>query len=493
VVNIIGRSIPVQPQQSGVGSLFETLAAPFMDRNSGLAKQSVTSLNTAKTAEIQRALDAGQVFADLIRSGNVNSADADAAAFLAGKNSKDVGGFVYNNTLRNNAPLAGDAVARSALMRGDNYSSTPMAHGQEIAAAQERQRMQEATALEKARMAPTDVLNPDGSTGFARAGDVVKQGSGYRPVLGYESVKGNVLQSQIPTATPEQLQTLAFGQPGKTVNLITEDGPQIGRATPTGYVNPQTGQPITSKIISVGELNATSAEGLQAPNSARVAAMNRRASTEIALNSIDKITADLQRPDAAAAMGPLGQISTVINNTRSQVEAIFKEFSPGGLAGEVNNPGVPEAVQGMQARIVNNAPLLQRAQQLSISYEKLQSNIMDLAYLLAKTRGPAERLSNQDVEKAERMIGMSLMDPKAAAEVLGGVKLGLIQAHNIYERQGSAMFKYDPQFIPEPGAPQSGAPAPAQPAAPAAPAAEPTATGPNGQKLILRNGQWVPM
>lgn len=482
MVNIIGRSIPVQPQQSGVGSLFESLAAPFMDRNTGEMKRSAASLYAAKTSEIKRAYDAGQVYADLIRSGNVNSADADAAAFLAGKSPKDAGGFVHNSTLRSNAPLAGDAVARSALMRGDNYSSTPMAHGQEIAAAQERQRMQEATALEKARMVPVNVLNPDNTTGFARTDAVTAPGSTQRPVLGYETVKGNVLQSQIPTATPEQLQTLAFGQPGKTVNLVTEDGPQIGRQTPTGFVNPQTGQPITSKIISVGELNATSAEGLQAPNSARVAAMNRRASAEIALNSIDKITADLQKPDAAAAMGPLGQISTVINNTRSQVEAIFKEFSPGGLAGEVNNPGVPEAVQGMQARIVNNAPLLQRAQQLSISYEKLQSNIMDLAYLLAKTRGPAERLSNQDVEKAERMIGMSLMDPKAAAEVLGGVKLGLIQAHNIYERQGSQMFKYDPQFIQEPGA------VPPPGAAPAAPGGAQVLQTPRGPVTIERVG-----
>jgi hypothetical protein len=458
VVNIIGRSIPVQPQQSGVGSLFETLAAPFMDRNSGLAKQSVTSLNTAKTAEIQRALDAGQVFADLIRSGNVNSADADAAAFLAGKNSKDVGGFVYNNTLRNNAPLAGDAVARSALMRGDNYSSTPMAHGQEIAAAQERQRMQEATRMRVAESALEPVMTPDGPR-YVRRPDAVNQ----QPLLSTDQVRAGEVQRILPNVDPQRRVDFALGNPPqKTPRTYTVNGQSF--VTYDGINNAQTGQPLPQGGAIVNPQGSATDVGMR-PN------------TQAGLEN-----AELQR----------GRFRSLLRQTRNLAE---KDPTLFGLPGQVRRLGQEgfqlasglAQVFGANSVQEATASAARSAQNAGVSPQLISqlfdpnlpaltaaSNLLVFQAAAALAGQEGRGVTDRDIARFQNIAG----DPSSLFESQQSYLSRLSTMESIVE--GMVQADADTmgrRGVPTPGAPVSaapplgGAPQPGAPApAPAAPA-----------------------
>lgn len=492
MVNIIGRSIPVQPQQSGVGSLFETLAAPFMDLNSGEMKRSAASLNAAKTAEVQRALDAGALLADLARSGNLNSRDADAAGILAGKPSTFAGGYVKSDTLRSGAPLQGDAVARSSLAAGDNYGSTGLAAAQEVAAAQERQRMQEATRLTMQSRAPYEGVGPDGNFVTTTVGAATAPNSGYRPAVSTDQVRAGEVQRILPTVDPQRREDFALGNPAqRTPRTYVANGQSF--VTYDGVNNAQTGQPLPQggyMANTQGSADETGTGG----NSTRRGVVERRIGTQTALAGIDNLDKLLADPNAGAAVGFLGAGATMFNNIRAQTEAAVKQFAPGGIASEVSDPAVAQSLDGAMNRLIGNPNFNARAQQLGIQATVLRSQIQDLAYTLAKAYDPAGRMSNQDVERAAEIIGGAIMDPVAGRAVLQATRNQIVERNAIAEREYERMFGIAP--VQAPGAPaaaaQPGAPAPAQPAAPAAPAAEPTATGPNGEKIVLRNGQWVP-
>jgi hypothetical protein len=488
MVNIIGRSIPVQPQASGVGSLFETLAAPFMDLNSGEMKRSAASLNAAKTAEVQRALDAGAVLADLARSGNLNSRDADAAGILAGKPSTFAGGYVKSDTLRSGAPLQGDAVARSSLAAGDNYGGTGLAFAQNQANELEKQRMQEATRMRVAESALEPVVTPDGPR-YVRRPDAVNQ----QPLLSTDQVRAGEVQRILPNVDPQRREDFALGAPAqRTPKTYVANGQSF--ITYDGVNNAQTGQPLPQggyMATTQGSADETGAGG----NSTKRGVVERRIGTQTALAGIDNLDKLLADPNAGAAVGFLGAGATMFNNVRAQTEAAVRQFAPGGIAAEVSDPAVAQSLDGAMNRLIGNPNFNSRAQQLGIQATVLRSQIQDLAYTLAKAYDPAGRMSNQDVERAAEIIGGAIMDPVAGRAVLQATRNQIVERNAIAEREYERMFGIAP--VQAPGAPaaaaQPGAPAPAQPAAPAAPAAEPTATGPNGQKLILRNGQWVPM
>jgi hypothetical protein len=491
MVNIIGRSIPVQPQQSGVGSLFETLAAPFMDMNTGEVKRSAAALNNAKAADAQRAYDAGGVIAQLARENRLNTPEALAQAILAGKTSTDLGGFQHSSTLMGGAPLAGDAVARTALMAGKAYSTTPMAAAQELAAAQERQRMQEATRLTIQARTPYEGVGPDGNFVTTTVGTATAPNSGYRPAVSTDQVRAGEVQRILPNVDPQRREDFALGAPAqRTPRTYVANGQSF--VTYDGVNNAQTGQPLPQggyMANTQGSADETGTGG----NSTKRGVVERRIGTQTALAGIDNLDKLLADPNAGAAVGFLGAGATMFNNVRAQTEAAVRQFAPGGIAAEVSDPAVAQSLDGAMNRLIGNPNFNSRAQQLGIQATVLRSQIQDLAYTLAKAYDPAGRMSNQDVERAAEIIGGAIMDPVAGRAVLQATRNQIVERNAIAEREYERMFgiaPVQPQGAPAAAA-QPGA-APAQPAAPAAPAAEVTATGPNGEKLVLRNGQWVP-
>lgn len=508
MVNIIGRAVPMQPQGDGLGSVFETLAKPFMDTLSGDVKRSSIGLNAAKTSEIQQALQAGAALAELARNGQINSNEGDAQAILAGKDSKYVGGFGLNGTLRSGAPLQGDAVARGQLARGDSYGTTGQAFAQEqadkikmqgmqeatklrIAANElEKQRMQEATKLRVADSALESVDGPNGPT-YVRRSDAV----GQRPLLSTDQVRAREATSVLPTVSPERRVDFALGTPAqkKPSTYVVNGRPFI---TNDGVTDAQTGAPLPRGGYLANTQGSATETGAGGDGTKRLVA-DRRIGTQTALAGLDNLDRLLSEPNANAAVGWLGQGASMFNNARAQVEAAVQQFAPGGLAAEIRDPSVVQSIDGVVNTLVGNPAFNARAQALGIQANVLRSQIQDLAYTLAKAYDPEGRMSNQDVERAGDIIGRSIMDPVAGRAVLKATRDGIVQRHMIAEQEYNRMFGTPVSGVP--GQP-AGQPAPAQAAqpapapAPTAPPVEnvPTATGPGGQKLYLRNGQWSP-
>lgn len=490
MVNIIGRAVPMQPQGDGLGSVFETLAKPFMDTLSGDVKRSSIGLNTAKTSEIQRALEAGAALAELARNGQINSNEGDAQAILAGKDSKYVGGFGLNGTLRSGAPLQGDAVARGQLARGDSYGTTGQAFAQEQADKIKMQGMQEATKLRIADETLESVDGPNGPT-YVRRRDAVNQ----RPLLSTDQVRAREATSVLPTVSPERRVDFALGTPAQNTprTYVVNGRPFI---TNDGVTDAQTGAPLPQGGY-IANTQGSAAETGAGGDGTKRAVVDRRISTQTALAGIDNLDRLLSDPNAGAAVGWLGQGASMFNNTRAQVEAAVRQFAPGGLAEEIKQPGVVQSIDGVVNTLISNPAFNARAQALGIQSNVLRSQIQDLAYTLAKAYDPAGRMSNQDVERAAEIIGGAIMDPVAGRAVLKATRDGIIQRHMIAEQETNRMFGTPVSGVP--GQP-AGQPAPAQAAptapapAPTAPPVEnvPTATGPGGQKLYLRNGQWSP-
>ena len=59
----------------------------------------------------------------------------------------------------------------------------------------------------------------------------------------------------------------------------------------------------------------------------------------------------------------------------------------------------------------------------------------DLAYTIAKAQDPGGRISKDDIIRAGEVVGMSLMDPNSAVQVLSNLKNSLVEAQGIRETE----------------------------------------------------------
>ena len=288
------------------------------------------------------------------------------------------------------------------------------------------------------------------------------QAYGAPAVQSTDQVKAGVQQKLLPTIPQERQQDFAFGaqSPGELGVATTGTGTVPAFVRQNGIFNAQTGAKIEEPVTSVGKLVGTTADALKPASGDQSALLNRRVAARSASSAIDNLDRLLAQPDAAAAVGFIGKSATIFNDIRAQAEAASKLIAPGGLAAEASVPGFKEAVDGAMSKLQANPEFAQRAQALGVRANVLRSQIVDLAYTIAKAKDPSGRMSNQDVDRASEILGGALMDPVAGRQVLGTVRQQIMEQQNIFEQEYERMYpgKGAQPTSPAPaGAPQPGA------------------------------------
>lgn len=326
---------------------------------------------------------------------------------------------------------------------------------------------QEATKLRIADSALETVITPEGPR-YVRRSDAV----GQSPVISTDQTKAIVQSELLPTLPIDRKTDFAFGaqSPGELGNVQVGGRTMPAFARPDGFYAPGGGK-IEGQVDSFGKLTATTADGLSGDSGIGKEVLAGRISTERAVGLIDTLTTELDKPNAGVSVGFLGSLSEVANNLRSQVEAGAKALGQPGAQAELRSPELAGTVDKVMR---DNGAMFQRLQQQGIDTAQIRALIEDLAYAQAKANDPSGRVSNQDVERAGRQVGMGLGDPAAMKVVLGDLRERTIGGQEVRERN-SAQFLKPGQTLPAWNSPimqgRKGAAAPAvtSTAAPAAP------------------------
>jgi hypothetical protein len=291
----------------------------------------------------------------------------------------------------------------------------------------------------------------------------------------------------LPTLPEARKTDFAFGaqSPGELGNVSVNGQTLPAFARPDGFFLPGGGK-IEGKVDSFGKLAATTADGLSGSEGVGKQVLDGRISTERAVSLIDNLTTELNKPNSGVSVGFLGSLSEVANNIRSQVESGAKAI--GGLSARDELRGSdPQAreVAGTVDRVMQeNAGKFAALQQQGIDTAKVRALIEDLAYAQAKANDPSGRVSNQDVERAGRQVGMGLGDPIAMKQVLADLRQRTIEGQEIRERNSQAFTKGKP--LPAWNSPilqgrPGTTPPPAAPAAGTSGAVETFVRGPDGK------------
>lgn len=300
------------------------------------------------------------------------------------------------------------------------------------------------------------------------------QAYGAPAVQSTDQVKAGVQQKLLPTIPQERQQDFAFGaqSPGE-LGVASVGGKTVPAfARPGGFYAVQGNQPIEGTVDGFGKVTATNSDAIKPASGDQSALLNRRVAARTAASSIDNLDRLLSSPNAGAAVGFIGKSAAIFNDIRAQTEAAAKLLNPnGGFAVDVNAPGVSAAVDGAMTKLFSNPSFNQKAQSLGVEAVVLRSQIVDLAYTIAKAKDPGGRMSNQDVDRAAEILGGALMDPVAGRQVLSGVRAQILESQNIFEQEFERMYpgKGGQPTSPAPaaGAPQPGAqPGGVQPAQP---------------------------
>jgi hypothetical protein len=484
---------------TSIGDAFGLLAKPFLDTLTPAIKRQQLMDKEREAANIL-------VQQNLLRQatdGRVNAPEFYAAGIGAGMTGANASDYILG--LTGNVRGAQDnATTNAAVASGKNWGGTY--HGNQAALANARtlQAMQEATKLKVADNELTPVLapGPDGRMvpTYQRKGAAV----GMPASVGMSEQKGALLSqnwNNLPGLNENQQKALdALPPDDQVVNAQLGNGstrPAVRR--PDGYYDAHSGQRLDN-VVSVGKLVANTAEGLGG-SSLTNKIVERRVSHQQALGAIDRLDQKLAAPNADQAVGYIGRGAIIFNDIRAQFEAATR--LKGGLTLAQEKASVLPSGQTVDATIdatIRNPKMVSAMQQLGVDAAVIRANITDLAYTIAKAKDPGGRMSDQDITRAGDIIGLSLMNPAAAREVLQELKLGLNADHQIWEQEFGRVRGGGTSNLTDRGNTITGitvqdAPLP-PPAAPQAQGAIPdgrTATGPGGQKIIMRGGQWVPM
>lgn len=436
---------------SGVGDVLAALGKNFQNGTArALQQEQLTKLADAN--ELTRIV-AGSIGAD---GAITNPQNASIAAALGALDPNKFGRMAAIQA----ATTGGvDSQKAAEYLTGlGEYRNTPLYGERDFANKVTMQGMQEATKLRmneaqeatKLRLAESTLEQVDTPEGpkFVRRGDAV----GQSPILGLDQRKGSLAGALIPTLTPQQQQDFVLGRaPAPEVyNATRPDGSTVPATVgPSGgIVDLNTGEKIP-QVTTMGRLQATTADGLGSSSTIGKEILEGRINTERAVKLIDNLSTELEKPNAGVSVGFLGSVSEVANNIRSQVEAGAK--AAGGLSARDEMRGSdPRAVEIRTTvdRVMNeNQQQFRALQQQGIDTAKIRALIEDLAYAQAKANDPSGRVSNQDVERAGRQVGMGLGDPVAMKSVLGDLRERTIQGQEIRERN-SAPFLGSGKTVP---------------------------------------------
>jgi hypothetical protein len=322
------------------------------------------------------------------------------------------------------------------------------------------------TAVATANQTPINIIDPDTQQPVvtSRAAAIASRA---RPVLGESDEKGRTFADWYASATPAQRASVhGAGDKQLTPYLYEWTSPDgklykgTAYATPGGPVDAVSGQALPQGVV-MKKLEGENA-GITGNPTADNRLVQLRAATKNATQSIDNIIADLQKPNAAASLGIVGRGAVLYSNARAQAEALTSAMG-GETFGDVFSK--PENVQAANAavnKVFGDKNLAARLKQAGIDSARLRSQIMDLAYVVAKVQNPSGQIGKADVEHALATTGGALMDPRLMIPVLKDLKARTLQAQQAHEEAIQSVYPRS-NVLPAPAAPG------AQPAAPAMP------------------------
>lgn len=393
------------------------------------------------------------LLADALVAGDVNAAAR--AGILSGLDPKNVGGYGQYLTVNRYGPASREATTATMAVPGANYGNT-VAGTRESEANRikiEGMRTQRLFDAERYKTdnTPQTYLDENNQPVIGRLSETF----GRRPILTQNQAQGVILQQDMGGYTSEQRARAAGVAPKAPSSLYTYRTPTGGEGTTIdGVTDAHTGQPLPQGTKAI-KLEGPSPEGLTGNNEIDKRLLESRTATEQTKALITQLRQSLATPNAAQAIGLIGTGVSMFNNMRAQIEAGVSLVGGSSAAQELSAPGVQQAITQATNSIFGNAAWNQRAQQLGIDHAKLQSQIQDLAYAMAKSQDPSGRISVDDIRRAAETIGATLMDPRAADAVLADVGDRIERNQQIRERVTRQMF---PKVGAAPSAPAPQAP-----------------------------------
>jgi hypothetical protein len=434
MVAIIGRKIPTAgytvPPQDGIGNVFAAMAKPFLntlDNDLKRAKLDEADRETGSIAGIQAAIEAAR------GGGDVNIYDL-AKHGVAGSRKindlADIMPMIYGNTRGAQHRSTTDALVGA----GKGYGSTYHGVQDDFANKRTMQSMADTAATDRAvRVKGMDPVNimVEGQPQVAP----LSEARGARPVLSLTQEQGAFAgrnADNLDNLSPTEKSFISAEPSNKTpYTYVTPDG--RSGTTVDSMTDAQSGERLPQGV-QIKRLEGESADNLGG-NTAVNRTMERRVTTEQARSAIKRLDEALQQPEAAASIGWLGTAAGMFNNVRAQTEAAVKLMNPNAktLSEELSDPSVKAAADA----VLGNPQLNQMAQRLGVSHAVLQSQVVNLAYLMAKAADPGGRISTPDFDNAMRIIGAAAMDPQAMRKVLAELDVQLDTNQQIWEREYS--------------------------------------------------------
>jgi len=317
----------------------------------------------------------------------------------------------------------------------------------------------------------------------------------------YGSIPGrirNAAMSGDPAALAKAVEGLAGDNRGVNAGRRRDEATMIAGA-PTNAMAPPGAAPANAMLVSQDALAAE--PPLAVPDFARLATpstiaeadRNRRTMDVQQSQATARAAAEVQRETAPARAAEAGQ--TTAAQTRAKLEAeeavkrrqdaerldvaireVEKIIRPGGLLQQATGSGAG----ALRDTLGNLVGMSSRAADAAAAIPPIADLVLKM---VPRFEGPQSERDVKVYEKAAGDLSNSALPNvqrlAAAREILRLMR----------DRRGQ--FSYS-----ESGG--GGAPASPAPAAPSAPAATgfsegQTATGPNGQRIVFRGGQWVPM
>ena len=329
---------------------------------------------------------------------------------------------------------------------GGSYASTAAGfnRAQEVELEKTRMNAQKVydAALATANNTPMNVIGPSGPMVMSRA-DAIK--SGARPVLSLSDTQGAYAQGVLDAANMEN-------GPGGIATLKPSEQKFIGAYAAdtkpdlfvydggTATVDPRTNRPIDAMTneplpqgTKLGKVVATSTDGFSGNSTVDKQLLESRTATDRAVAAIDNLSKMLEQPNADQSTGYVGRAANLYTDIRSQLEAVTRFVGGETVQQAISRPDIANSLNQNMDNLFRNERFNERVRALGIDNAKIQSQVIDLAYMIAKAQDPGGRMSNQDIENASRVVMGSILDPMSGIAVLQDLKGRLAQNQKIFE------------------------------------------------------------
>lgn len=387
--------------------------------------------------------------------------------------------FRASNVYGAESPQATNAYVGAGGGYGNTYAGAKMARDAELLKTQINAQKVFDAALATANNTPMNVIGPNGQPMVVTRSQAFS--NQMQPVLPLSEAQGTLAQgifAKGPDAivnSPDAVKKIIGGYTADTKpDFYVYDGG-------TAIADPKTGMPIDAMTkqplpqgSKIGKVVAQSTDGFTGNSSADQKLFDSRVATERATSAIDNLTSMLKQPNADQSTGYVGRAANLYTDIRSQLEAISRFAGGESVQQAFNRPEIAQSLNDNMQTMFGNAQFNERVRQLGIDNAKLQSQVIDLAYMIAKATDPGGRMSNQDIENATRVVMGSILDPQSGVAVLDDLKGRLVRNQKIYEDNLARIY---PQ-----AAKSLGAQAPAATGPASAPVAAPLPTV-NGQQV----------